>query len=84
MSLTKHHFNLIRLLGFDGITFGKHVFLSDRGYNDEKLLAHEAVHVRQYKEHGFIPFIVKYLWESVLHGYKNNKYEIEANKGALR
>ena len=29
-------------------------------------------------EHGFIGFLVKYLAESVRHGYHNNKYEKEA------
>jgi len=39
---------------------------------------HELKHVQQFQQYGFLPFIVLYLWESILHGYTNNKYEIEA------
>ncbi len=39
---------------------------------------HELCHVRQFRQHGFFPFIVKYLWESFRKGYYQNKYEIEA------
>lgn len=45
---------------------------------DERWLRHELCHVRQFKQHGFLPFIVKYIWESIRHGYYNNKYEAEA------
>ena len=43
-------------------------------------LRHELCHVRQFQRHGFLPFIVKYVWESIRHGYYNNKYEVEARK----
>ena len=39
---------------------------------------HELCHIRQFKEHGFTVFILKYLLESIRHGYYHNKYEIEA------
>ncbi len=39
---------------------------------------HELCHVRQFRQHGFFLFIVKYLWESIRKGYHLNKYEIEA------
>jgi hypothetical protein len=45
---------------------------------DECWVRHELCHIKQFKEHGFIVFLVKYLWESVRHGYYNNKYEAEA------
>lgn len=48
---------------------------------NRRWLRHEMVHIRQFRRHGFLPFIAKYLWESMLHGYKNNKYEIEARQG---
>lgn len=51
-------------------------FLSNRRW-----LRHEMVHIRQFRRHGFLPFIARYLWESMLHGYVNNKYEIEARQG---
>ena len=51
-------------------------FLSNRRW-----LRHEMVHIRQFQHHGFLPFIARYLWESLLHGYSNNKYEVEARLG---
>lgn len=44
----------------------------------EKWVKHEMAHVRQFKHHGFLPFIGKYLVESLRKGYYNNKYEVEA------
>lgn len=46
--------------------------------NNEKWLKHELRHVQQFEEHGFFSFIFLYLKESLLNGYKNNKFEIEA------
>lgn len=45
---------------------------------DEKWVRHEMCHIRQFKKHGFFPFILKYLLESLRRGYDQNKYEIEA------
>lgn len=39
---------------------------------------HELKHVEQFKQHGLLSFIFLYLLESIRHGYKNNKYEVEA------
>ena len=48
--------------------------------NNERLLKHELCHVRQFRQHGFIRFLIKYLWESMRKGYYNNKFEIEARQ----
>jgi len=45
---------------------------------DSRLMKHELCHVRQYKEHGFFPFIWKYLVESIKKGYRDNRFEVEA------
>ena len=45
---------------------------------DECWLKHELCHVKQFKKHGYLPFIIKYLWESLRVGYYNNKFEVEA------
>ena len=45
---------------------------------DECWVRHELCHIKQFREHGFIIFLIKYLWESMRHGYHNNKYEAEA------
>jgi len=41
---------------------------------------HELCHVRQFEEHGFLPFIFMYLRESVRKGYQNNRFELEARQ----
>ena len=45
---------------------------------NEKWVKHELCHVQQFKQHGYIGFIAKYLWESLKNGYYNNKFEKEA------
>ena len=46
--------------------------------NNDRLLKHELCHIRQYKQHGTIGFLVKYMWESIRKGYYNNRFEVEA------
>ena len=53
----------------------KHDFLKD-----ERWVKHEVCHVKQFQQNGFMVFILKYLWESIRHGYFNNKYEAEARE----
>ena len=49
-------------------------------------MAHELVHVRQWRENGFFHFIVRYMRESEraakagLDRYRDNRFEIEARK----
>ena len=66
------------------IVIGKTIHLHNTSkqefLQDEKWVKHELCHVRQFKEQGYLVFIFKYLWESIKHGYYNNKYEIEARK----
>lgn len=51
----------------------KETFLSNQSW-----LRHELCHVKQYQQHGYLLFLFKYLWESIRHGYYNNRFEIEA------
>lgn len=53
----------------------KEEFLQNKAW-----LRHELCHVQQFEEHGFVAFIFKYVWESIRHGYYNNRYEAEARK----
>jgi hypothetical protein len=41
-------------------------------------LCHELKHTQQFRQYGFIPFVFMYVRESILHGYANNRFEIEA------
>ena len=47
---------------------------------DEKWLKHELCHIKQFKQYGYLNFVVKYLWESLRKGYYNNRFEVEARK----
>ena len=51
---------------------------------DAEWVAHEQVHLRQYREHGLLPFLWKYLRESARVGYYQNKFEVEAREEARR
>ena len=47
---------------------------------DERWVKHELCHIKQFKEHGYFLFVVKYLWESIRKGYYNNRFEVEARR----
>ncbi len=47
---------------------------------DERWVKHELCHIKQFAEHGYLLFIIKYLWESLQVGYYNNKFEVEARE----
>ncbi|HQW83728.1 MAG TPA: DUF4157 domain-containing protein [Ferruginibacter sp.] len=47
---------------------------------NEKWFKHELCHIRQFKQHGYFGFIVKYLYESMKKGYYHNRYEVEARE----
>ena len=51
--------------------------------NDKRWLKHELCHIRQFKQHGFFMFIIKYVWESIKKGYYNNRFEAEARAAEL-
>ena len=51
---------------------------------DDEWVAHEQVHLRQYREQGVLPFLWRYLVESARVGYYRNKYEVEAREEARR
>ncbi len=61
-----------------GNTIHLHRTRKEEFLQNKRWLKHELCHIRQFKEHGFIGFIIKYLAESIRHGYHNNKYEKEA------
>lgn len=47
---------------------------------NKKWVAHELVHIRQYKQYGTIKFLFLYLAENFRKGYRNNRFEIEARE----
>lgn len=81
-----------------GVTLGSTVLLSASGWRDLErksdagliLLAHELVHVRQYREQGFFRFLSAYAgeyltgrWRGRSHGcaYREISYEAQARTG---
>ena len=72
----------ITWFGYDGITFGKYVFLTEEASKDPKFVKHEECHVLQYRQYGFIGFLVRYIYYFFKYGYINNPFEVEARKYA--
>lgn len=64
------------------IVLGNTIYLwgvtTDDFKRDKKWLAHELTHVQQFAQYGKLRFVLLYLWESLLHGYHNNKFEKQA------
>ena len=63
-----------------GNTIHLHNISKEEFLQDERLVKHELCHVEQYRQHGFIRFIVRYLWESLRKGYYNNPFEVAARE----
>lgn len=63
-----------------GNTIHLHNTTKEQFLKDECWVKHELCHIEQYKRLGFIRFIALYLWDSIRHGYHNNKFEVEARK----
>ncbi len=70
---------LMRRAGFKGWTsFWQVVYVLPGHESNERLLRHEAEHLRQIERDGRLVFAVRYLWWLARYGYWNNPYEIEA------
>jgi hypothetical protein len=66
-----------------GITLWRTVFLAPGAGWEPALLLHELRHVEQFASSAVFPFL--YLWESLRHGYAQNRFEADANAfAALR
>lgn len=66
------------------IVFGSTIYLynisAQNFLANKKWLAHELIHIRQYKQYGVIKFLFFYLLETFKKGYKSNKFEVEARE----
>jgi hypothetical protein len=63
-----------------GITIGRTVWLARGTPWSPFLLLHEYRHTEQFAE--CLGFPVQYVWESLRHGYRNNRFERDANSCA--
>lgn len=70
----------LRLLGRAGVTVGHHVFFVDaRARQSLPLLAHELVHVAQFRELGFFRFLLRYWRDMARAGFRySRKLPLEA------
>ena len=66
-----------------GHTIHLHNTTKEQFLANARWVKHELCHIRQFEQHGFVPFMVKYVWESVKKGYRNNKYEVEARNAEM-
>ncbi len=75
-------------LGAAAITVGPLVSLRHQAAGDQRLLRHELVHVEQWRRHGVVGFLVRYLgsygvWRLRGHGhwdaYRRIPFEIQAS-----
>ena len=73
-------------LGVDrvALTMGNtiHLYRASREelIENNRWLKHELAHVEQFRKHGFLKFIAMYLVETIINGYHQNKYEIDARE----
>lgn len=73
---------MLRSFGMTANTLG-HTVVCTRDEVSQRLLDHEAVHVRQFERLG-LAFYPLYLWLSARHGYRDNPIEVAARRGAAR
>lgn len=66
--------------GMGANTLG-HTVVTRHDHLTERLLAHEAVHVRQFERLGLLLYPL-YLWYSARYGYRDNPLEVAARRGA--
>ena len=68
------------------IVFGKTIHLynasRDEFLANERWVKHEICHLKQFQQHGYVGFILKYIWQTLRKGYYNNKFEVEAREAA--
>lgn len=64
------------------ITLWHTIWLAPHLEPSGELLLHELRHVDQFEASWLFP--VKYLWQSVRHGYVRNRYEVDARRHAAQ
>src|ERR1700751_1387086 len=65
--------------GSDGMTFGHAIFARHQYAQDNRLLTHELVHVRQYEKASSIgAYLPLYVQQVMAFGYQNMPLEVEA------
>jgi hypothetical protein len=75
-----------RLSGHTGpaaaVTLGRTIIVHPDCRLTDRLLRHELAHVRQWQRQP-VTFPVRYAWQHLKHGYRDNPYEVEARAAEL-
>lgn len=70
-----------RLSGHSGpaaaVTLGRTIIVHPDVRLTDRLLRHELAHVRQWQQ-APITFPLRYVWQHLRHGYRDNPYEVDA------
>ena len=61
------------------VTLGSTIVVHPTARLTRRLLQHELVHVRQWRQRPFT-FPLHYAWQHLRHGYRNNPFEVEARE----
>ena len=59
------------------VTFGRTIIVHPDAQLSDRLLKHELAHVRQWQR-APLTFPLRYAWQHLKHGYRDNPYEVEA------
>jgi hypothetical protein len=59
------------------VTLGSTIIVHPTAQLTRRLLQHELAHVRQWRQRPFT-FPLRYAWQHIRHGYRNNPFEVEA------
>ena len=71
----------LKISGFGGICLPpRAVYILPSRMGDQGLIAHEAVHWRQWERYGTLKYYFGYLYLLIRYGYRKHPWEIEANK----
>jgi hypothetical protein len=66
-----------------GNTIHLHNTSAERFRSDSRWVKHELKHVEQFRQYGYIWFIVLYTLESMRNGYYHNRFEQEARAAEM-
>lgn len=59
------------------VTLGRTIIVHPDVHLTDRLMKHELAHVRQWQREP-ITFPLRYAWQHLKHGYRDNPYEVEA------
>lgn len=64
------------------VTLGRTILVHPDAVVTDRLIRHELAHVRQWRERP-LTFPLRYAWQHLRHGYRDNPYEEEARRAEV-